>query len=264
MLKLKKENRMRLNLKLVSIFFKYFKSLFTNHNLFETMKNNTETSLKPFIIVIPIFNGVDLMDIAAPREIFGWLATDESFNRDVKIVYVGSNEEFFTTNNGVKIAIEATFNDDFVQCPDLIWVPGGLPDNLAAIIADPNSPFTEYVKNAGSKADWVCSVCEGAVLLANTGLLNGHKITTHWAFTNCFENYPEVTVVDGHPRYVKSGNRITGGGISSGLDEAFYLIELIAGTDSAIKVQQTMQYYPIPPVTSEIPSPKCCPIKGLD
>ncbi len=228
------------------------------------MKNNVKMSYAPFLIVIPVYDGVDLMDIAAPREIFGWLTVDESFHRDVKVVYVGGNEESFTTNNGVKIAIEATFNDANVQRPNLIWVPGGSPDALEAIIDNPDSPYTAFVKSAGSQADWVCSVCEGAVLLANTGLLNGHRITTHWAFVNCFGNYPEVTVVNGHPRYVKSGNRVTGGGISSALDEAFYLVELIAGKDSAIKVQQTMQYYPKPPVESVIPNAGSCPVLDLD
>lgn len=229
------------------------------------MKNTVNTSsTDPFVIVIPIYDGVDLMDIAAPREIFGWLNTDESFNRDVNILYVGRDAGTFSTNNGVKITVEATFDDEKVQQANLIWVPGGSPDALAAIIEDQDAPFTAYVKKVGSNADWVCSVCEGAVLLANTGLLNGYKITTHWAFVNCFGNYPEVTVVDGNPRYVKSGNRITGGGISSGLDEAFYLVELIAGKESAEEVQRTMQYYPDPPVYSEIPNAESCPVPGMD
>jgi transcriptional regulator GlxA family with amidase domain len=220
-------------------------------------------SREPFLIVIPIYNGVDLMDIAAPREIFGWLATDTSFQRDVIIKYVVETKGIITTNNGVEIIVKSTFSDTDVKQPNLIWVPGGSPESLKAIITDKDSQYTKYVKSAGSKADWVCSVCEGAMLLANTGLLDGHNITTHWAFTNCFGNYPKVTVVDGHPRYIKSGNRITGGGISSGLDQAIYLVELIAGTASAIKIQRTMQYYPKPPVNSKIPNAGCCPLKSL-
>ncbi|MBF03186.1 MAG: transcriptional regulator [Flavobacterium sp.] len=221
------------------------------------------TSKEPFIIAIPVYDGVDYMDIAAPREIFGWLAKDPSFEREVKIYYVCGNQPTFTTINGVKIAVEATFDDAFVQKPHLIWVPGGDAAVLAAIIADKESSFTAYVTQAGSQAEWVCSVCEGAVLLANTGLLNGHTITTHWAFVNCFGKYPEVTVAEGHPRYVKSGNRVTGGGISSGLDEALYLVELIAGKESAISVQRTLQYYPKPPVHSVIPEAGSCPVFNL-
>ncbi|MEL6834005.1 MAG: DJ-1/PfpI family protein [Bacteroidota bacterium] len=226
------------------------------------MKNQPTNSAEPYIISIPIFDGVDYMDIAAPREIFDWLDQDESFNRDVQIYYVGSGKAF-VTNNNVRIFVEAQFSDSKVQRPNLIWVPGGRPQTLADIIDDPTSPFTNYVKSAGAQAEWVCSVCEGAVLLANTGLLNGHQITTHWNFVNCFANYPEVTVVPGNPRYVKSGNRVTGGGISSGMDEALFLVELIAGTASAITIQQTMQYYPRPPVESTIPKSEACPVPGL-
>lgn len=222
-----------------------------------------DNSKEPFIIAIPIYDGVDYMDIAAPREIFGWLSKDTTFEKEVKIYYVGGKEPFFTTINGVKIAVEATFNDPCVQKPNLIWVPGGDAAVLAAIIADKNSPFINYVTYAGSQAEWVCSVCEGAVLLASTGLLNGHTITTHWAFVNCFGKYPEVKVAKGHPRYVKSGNRVTGGGISSGLDQALYLVELIAGKESAIAVQRTLQYYPKPPVRSTIPKAGSCPVFNL-
>ncbi|SDS31043.1 DJ-1/PfpI family protein [Formosa sp. Hel1_31_208] len=223
----------------------------------------TQTNLEPYLIVIPVYDGVDLMDIAAPREIFGWLESDTSFNRCVRVLYIGDDQKkTFVTNNGVEIAMDAGFQDKDVQHPNLIWVPGGRPEALAIILNDEYSLFTAYVKRTGANADWVCSVCEGAILLANTGLLDGHNITTHWAFVNCFKKFPKVTVVAGHPRYVKSGNRITGGGISSGLDEALYLVELIAGTSSAVAIQQTMQYYPDPPVKSSIP--EAAAVKFLD
>jgi cyclohexyl-isocyanide hydratase len=222
------------------------------------MKTTTPESTA-FRIVIPVYDGVDLMDIAAPREIFGWLAHAD-FPKAVEIAYVGAREGTFITNNGVIMKIEATFDTASVQQPDLIWVPGGRPDALAQILSNTNSPYIAYLKRVGLHAKWVCSVCEGAVLLAHTGLLNGHEITTHWNFVNCFGKYPEVTVVKGHPRYVKSGNRVTGGGISSGLDQAIYLVELIAGTASAVKVQRMMQYYPKPPVSSTIPNAGSCPV----
>jgi transcriptional regulator GlxA family with amidase domain len=80
-------------------------------------------------------------------------------------------------------------------------------------------------------------------------------VTTHWAFIPYLIAYhPDVRVSDGHPRFVIDRNRITGGGISSGLDEALKLIELLAGREAAISVQQVTQYYPEPPVASAIPN----------
>src|SRR5229473_1934515 len=77
--------------------------------------------------------------------------------------------------------------------------------------------------------------------------------------------YDAIWVPGGEPAalagFVHDRNRLTGGGISSGLDEALKLIELLAGTDLARKVQQSAQYYPDPPVSSAIPpSPAQCPI----
>jgi hypothetical protein len=67
---------------------------------------------RPFLIVIPIYDGVDLMDIASPREIFGWLSLEKSFQRKI-IKYVGKKEGTFTTNNGVTIGVESAFRDAY-------------------------------------------------------------------------------------------------------------------------------------------------------
>ncbi|MBB6410981.1 hypothetical protein [Mesorhizobium sangaii] len=64
-------------------------------------------------------------------------------------------------------------------------------------------------------------------MLARAGLLDGHKATTHWAFVKCLQSFPKIEVDTTHARFVKSGNRLTGGGISSGLDEALELIALL-------------------------------------
>jgi cyclohexyl-isocyanide hydratase len=75
-----------------------------------------------------------------------------------------------------------------------------------------------------------------------------------WAFIPYLkENYPNVTIADGHPRFQLDRDRLTGGRISSGLDEALKLIELLTDTATAASVQQTT-HYPDPPVHSEIPN----------
>jgi cyclohexyl-isocyanide hydratase len=108
----------------------------------------------------------------------------------------------------------------------------------------------------------MCSVCDGAMLLAAAGLLDGYQATTHWAFLSCFpQRFPKVIVAPGHPRFVHDRNRLTAGGVASGLDAALKLIELLGGTALAQRVQQDTQYYPDPPVSSVIPpTPAQCPI----
>jgi len=72
-----------------------------------------------------------------------------------------------------------------------------------------------------------------------------------------------VKVVGGYPRFVVDRNRLTGGGISSGLDEALKLVELLSSYEVAQQVQQRTQYYPCPPVASVIPPPGPCPLDNL-
>jgi transcriptional regulator GlxA family with amidase domain len=122
-----------------------------------------------------------------------------------------------------------------------------------------NGAYLNFLRDQAKNARYVCSVCEGAMLLAGAGLLDGYKATTHWYSIPCFEKYfKNVTVAEGYPRFWLDRNRLTGGGISSGLDEALKLIMLLTDEQTAIDVQQNTQYYPKPPVSSDIPSDAKC------
>jgi cyclohexyl-isocyanide hydratase len=144
---------------------------------------------------------------------------------------------------------------------DVIWVPCGEPDALSRESGDPERTYLDFLIRQSRHARYVASVCEGAMLLAAAGLLDGYEATTHWAFIPCLtERFRKVKVVDGHPRYCLDRNRLTGGGMSSGLDEALELVQLVMGTGKAQYVQQSIQYYPRPPVTSEIPPATSCPM----
>lgn len=215
-----------------------------------------------FVVAIPIYDGVDLMDVAVPREIFSFME-EAGFDKAIQIYYVARRKRLYKTRDGLQLMPDKIFKSSKVRNPDLIWVPGGAPKALAGMLKKTKSSYFRYVKMAARRATWITSVCEGALLLANTGLLDNHEATTHWAFIPCFESFHKVKVAKGYPRYVHSGNRITGGGISSGLDEALYLVKLIAGEEVAIKVQATLQYYPKPPVMGSIPKADGCPVPGL-
>jgi cyclohexyl-isocyanide hydratase len=123
--------------------------------------------------------------------------------------------------------------------------------------------YLEFLVARSRDARFVCSVCEGALLLAAAGLLDGYQATTHWAFVSCLKRFSRVVVVEGHPRFVLDRNRLTGGGISSGLDEALKLIELLTDAGVAQSVQQNTQYYPCPPVASRIPAAGKCPLDDV-
>ncbi len=201
-------------------------------------------------IGIPIYKGVDLLDVAGPLEMFHWAGYQTEI--------VAEQAGLVVTNTG--LAIQAGGFDDATAW-DVLWTPGGNPDALNTMLGPDGVGYRAFLERQAADARWICSVCEGAILLADTGLLNGFTITTHWAFIPCIlQRYPLVRLADGHPRFVLDGNRLTGGGISSGLDEALELIRLLSGEAAAIQCQQTTQYYPDPPVSSAIPNTISCPL----
>jgi len=216
-----------------------------------------------YVIAIPIYQGVDLMDVAAPYEIFQWMA-DNWKGRNFELYLVAESLDPVTTRRGnqvpgMQITPQKTF--DLVPHVDLLWIPGGDPDALVAQMG--NARYVRFIQSRSETAEYVTSVCEGALIAANAGLLAGYEVTTHWAFIQCLSDYyPKVKISEGYPRYVHDRNRITGGGISSGLDEALYLVKLMAGGKVAEEVQVTMQYLPKPPVSGTIPGSGACILKG--
>lgn len=197
-------------------------------------------------IVIPVYDQVDMLDVCGPCEMFHWAKFE------VDLVAEKPGEVRF--NSGLVLQVSTGLGP--AKPAHALWVPGGEPKALARIIAKgEKSAYLGFLKDQAAQSRWVCSVCEGALLLAAARLLDGFQVTTHWAFIPYLIAYhPGVRVSDGHPRFVIDRNRITGGGISSGLDEALKLIELLAGREAAISVQQVTQYYPEPPVASAIPN----------
>lgn len=208
--------------------------------------------MKPKLIGIPVYNDCDLLDVTGPYEMLGWAG--------LAVELVTQHPGLIKSGKGLKFEVATGFTQaaDY----DALWVPGGEPDAIARLMGDPTRTYLDFLIRKAATATYVCSVCDGALLLAAAGLLDGYEATTHWAFTRCLtERFPKVKVVEGHPRFHLDRNRLTGGGVSSGLDEALKLIELLQGTAAAQEAQRVTQYYPCPPVTSVLPpaGPCCVP-----
>ena len=204
---------------------------------------------------VPVYEGVNLLDVAGPYEMFKWVDAGKGLDPIIISEDGGSVE----TMNGVRFEAHASFED--TPALDVLWVPGGSPDALGGIMSDSCCPYLIYLRQVAANATWVCSVCEGALLLARAGLLDGHTATTHWAVVRCLQSFHKVEVDTTHQRFVVSGNRLTGGGISSGLDEALKLITLLFDQETAAAVQVTTQYFPVPPVSGKIPDTPPCKVK---
>jgi transcriptional regulator GlxA family with amidase domain len=212
-------------------------------------------------IAIPVYEGVDLMDVAAPYEMFNWMGFYWK-ERAVKVELLEAKGRCVMTRDGLKLTPDRSFDDYAKQNTQarLLWVPGGDVVPLKQMMKD--ARYLDFLRGQAAGADYVTSVCEGALLLASAGLLDGFRATTHWAFVSCLKSYKKIKVAQGFPRFVVDGNRVTGGGISSGLDEALELIGRVSTYEIAEQVQLVTQYFPRPPINGDIPGEVKCPLDG--
>ena len=135
-------------------------------------------------IGILVYEGVDLLDVAVPYELFGWAAAADS---SLAVRLVAARAGQVTTRDHFRF--EA--NDEIHDCPplDVVWVPGADPKFLADAMT--NAAILDFLRRQALVAQFVVSVCEGALILAAAGLLDGYEATTHWAFLPCFAQVPE-------------------------------------------------------------------------
>lgn len=134
------------------------------------------------------------------------------------------------------------------DCPplDVLVVPGGF--GVTRLFDD--AAVLEFLKEQGSGARWVTSVCTGALLLGAAGLLQGYAATTHWAYVDLLAGFGATYV---KRRVVVDRNRITGGGVTAGIDFGLTLASELAGSELAQGIQLGLEYDPEPPFRSGHP-----------
>ena len=143
-----------------------------------------------------------------------------------------------------------TFMPDiaFADAPqfDVIVVPGG--PGQTDLMED--EEVLSFLRKQADGADWITSVCTGSLLLAAAGLMRGYKATCHWMSMDQLEQFGVQPV---NERVVIDRNRITGGGVTSGLDFAFTVLATLRGDDAAKTLQLLLEYDPAPPFDSGHP-----------
>lgn len=136
----------------------------------------------------------------------------------------------------------------FADCPplDIVFVPGG--NGQVALMTDP--VVLDFLRHHGRTARYVTSVCTGALVLGAAGLLAGYDAATHWAFVQLLPVFGARHVPG---RVVVDRNRITGGGVTAGIDFALRLATELAGEHVAKAIQLGLEYDPAPPFRSGHP-----------
>jgi len=140
------------------------------------------------------------------------------------------------------LGLELLPTKTFEECPttDILVVPGG-PGQLD-LMSDPET--LTFLRRKAGEARFVTSVCTGSLVLAAAGLLQGFRATCHWMSLPQLELMGAVPVQE---RIVIDGDRVTGAGVTSGIDFAFALAALLFGEERAQLVQLAMEYDPQPP-----------------
>jgi len=184
-----------------------------------------------------VFPMMTSLDILGPFEVLA-RATD------CHAELVWKDRQPIKGDTGLTIVADQRF-DEAPQY-DVLVVPGG--PGQTPLMED--AEVLQFLRRQAVGAEWVTSVCTGSLLLAAAGLLQGHKATCHWLSIDQLalfgvEIVPERVVVD--------GNRITGAGVTSGLDFAFTVLEVLRGAEAAKSLQLMLEYDPAPPFQSGHP-----------
>lgn len=189
-------------------------------------------------IAFLLFPGITQLDLTGPAQFLSRLP-------NAKVDLVWDSLDPVPTDAGFSILPTATF----AQMPraDVLCVPGGM--GVAKVIDQPQA--LDWVRQVGSEATWVTSVCTGALVLGAAGLLRGYKATTHWAWHDLLSLFGAEPV---QARTVIDRNRVTGGGVTAGIDFALTLMAEIAGEAHAKAVQLALEYDPAPPFDTGTPA----------
>jgi cyclohexyl-isocyanide hydratase len=130
----------------------------------------------------------------------------------------------------------------FADCPklDVLCVPGGF--GIGALLGD--AEVLAFLRRQGADARYVTSVCNGALLLGAAGLIDGYRSACHWMWRQYLPRFGAIPVAQ---RVVRDRNRLSGGGVTAGIDFGLTLAAELAGADKAKAIQLTLEYDPQPP-----------------
>lgn len=189
------------------------------------------------IIGLVIYPGMTALDIVGPQQVFSALP-------NVQIHRIWKTLDPIKTDDGMMISPDTTFEN----CPllEVICVGGGL--GQMAVVDDPE--VLKFLQQQGSTAKFVTSVCGGSEFLAKAGLLQGYRAATHWMAR---EQLARLGVEVGTERVVIDRNRITGGGVTAGIDFGLTIAEMLYGEETAKIAQLLIEYNPAPPFDAGSP-----------
>jgi transcriptional regulator GlxA family with amidase domain len=194
-------------------------------------------------VAILVFPDVEVLDFCGPFEVFSVTRLDDTRRRQdpspFEVRLVAETRDVVLATGGLKVTPDCTLD----ECPplDVLVVPGGWGTRR---LLD-RAPLIEWIATRGAAVPTLTSVCTGALLLGQTGLLDGRRATTHWRSLDLMrERFPRVTVEDAL-HVVEDGHVFTSAGISAGIDMALRVVTRLHGERVGRETARHMEYpYP--------------------
>jgi cyclohexyl-isocyanide hydratase len=177
------------------------------------------------------------LDLTGPFEVFALLA-------NTRVHLLWKTREPVLSATGMSILPTLTLED----CPalDVLFVPGG-PGQVKLM---DDEVVLDFLARQGAQARYVTSACTGSLLLAAAGLLKGYRAACHWMARDDLALLGAIAVAE---RVVQDRNRITGAGVTAGIDFALTLAALLRGETQAKAIQLALEYDPAPPYETGSP-----------
>ena len=186
---------------------------------------------------IVLFDGLTQLDLTGAYEVLARMP-------NTRVHLVAARSESVRSEWGLRILPDTTF--DKAPPLDVLCVPGGWGVNAQL----ENDALLDFLRARSARARYVTSVCSGSLLLGAAGLLQGYRATTHWMSLDLLSLFGAKPVAR---RVVRDGDRITGAGVTAGIDFGLVLAAELFGDDVAQHIQLAIEYRPVPPFDSGSP-----------
>ncbi|ANP50150.1 transcriptional regulator GlxA family with amidase domain [Streptomyces griseochromogenes] len=196
------------------------------------------------LIVVVLFDGVDLLDVTGPPEVFALLRRETDDETGYHVVLAAETMDPVTTSAGVRVLPDITFREVSGKRIDTLMVPGSVDiDDQRRVHALTDPAVVGRVKELAGRSRRVASVCVGAHLLAAAGLLDGKRATTHWSTAQQLAADHPAVEVDADPIFIRAGDVWTGAGITACLDLSLALVSEDFGEAVALRVARQLVMY---------------------
>ncbi|HVB73175.1 MAG TPA: DJ-1/PfpI family protein [Ktedonobacteraceae bacterium] len=188
---------------------------------------------------ILIFDDVEVLDFCGPFEVFSVarpVGENSDDDRLFDVVTIAQEDRIITCRGGLLVKPHYTIDDH--PALDILLIPGGQGTRRERL----NHRLLDWIGEQDRHTSLTTSVCTGAFLLAERGLLDNHRATTHWGSIDWMrDTYPAVTMVD-DKRVVDEGHIITSAGVSAGIDMSLHIVASLHGIDTARWTARRMEY----------------------